>query len=368
VKRLKRAAQNLAWRAYTTGAAKLHDLTYLFWETTLACNLGCRHCGSSCAPNSALPGELSTQEVKDAFSSLAEDSDAKRIAVAVTGGEPLLRADVFEVAAHFAGLGFRWGMVTNGTLITDRVVQLCRASGMGSVALSIDGLKDDHEFLRGKGSFNPAVAGFGKLKRGGFLEVAEIVSCPTPRMIPHLDAVYRQMQELGADQWRIIPLAPIGRAKHDPTLLLSGPELRELLEFIKDKRAEKNPAMKITLDEEGFLGQEYEREVRDMPYFCFAGIHAASILADGTVSACPSVSREFVQGSIRERRFSEIWENEFAVYRDRRWMKTGECESCASFADCRGNSMHLWDSPAACGPNRCHLRLLETPTARTGEE
>jgi radical SAM protein with 4Fe4S-binding SPASM domain len=65
-----------------------------------------------------------------------------------------------------------------------------------------------------------------------------------------------------------------------------------------------------------------------------------------------------VQGNIRERRFSDIWENEFQAFRDRRWMGQGDCHGCKSFADCKGNSFHLWDGPDACGPNACHLKLL----------
>lgn len=358
MKNLIRKAQDVAWRGYTAGAAKLHELTYLFWETTLACNLACRHCGSDCAPAAALSDELSTDEVKAVFDTIAQDYDAKKITVAVTGGEPLLRADVFEVAAHMARLGFRWGMVTNGTLMTDKAVELCRRAGMGSVAVSIDGLERHHEYLRGKGSFAPAIAGLERLRDADFLQITEVVSCPTSDVIRDLDEVYNFMASLGIDQWRILPLAPIGRAKTKPGLLLSGSELRYLLDFIKAKRADKSAPLVMTLDEEGFLGQEFEREVREMPYFCFAGIHAASILADGAVSACPSVNRSFTQGNIRERRFSEIWEHEFGEFRDRRWMKRGECAECNSFADCKGNSMHLWDSREACGPNRCHLQVL----------
>lgn len=350
--------QRRFWRGYVRGAAQLHELTYLFWETTLACNLACRHCGSDCAPNTALPNELSTAEVKAVFDGIAKAYNPKRITVAVTGGEPLLRPDVFEVAAHFARLGFRWGMVTNGLLLTDRACELCQAAGMGSVSVSIDGLKEHHEYLRGPRTFAPAVEAVQRLKRAGFLQVLEVVSCPTGAVVRDIDKVYDFMCTLGLDGWRLLPLAPIGRVRKHPELLLSGAELRTLLNWLKAKRADKSAPLKVTLDEEGFLGDEYEREVREMPYFCFAGVHSASILANGDVSGCPSIDRRFVQGNVRQRSFAEIWEHEFKLYRDRRWMQRGPCSGCASFADCLGNSLHLWESPDATGPACCHLQLL----------
>jgi radical SAM protein with 4Fe4S-binding SPASM domain len=184
------------------------------------------------------------------------------------------------------------------------------------------------------------------------------IAAKVEALVAELDRAYEFMCSLQLDGWRLLPLAPIGRVKKHPELLLTGAQLRTLLDWLKAKRADKTAPLKVTLDEEGFLGDDYEREVRDMPYFCFAGVHAASILADGSVSACPSIDRSFVQGNIRQRRFSDIWEHEFKLYRDRSWMKQGKCAGCTSFADCLGNSMHLWDSPAGCGPALCHLALL----------
>lgn len=283
MKRLLKPIQQRMWRSYTAGAAKLHELTYLFWETTLRCNLSCRHCGSNCAPNSALPGELTTDEVKAAFDTIAEDFDTKKITVAVTGGEPLLRPDVFEVASHFAKQGMRWGMVTNGLLITDRVIELMKASGMGSIAISLDGPRQQHEYLRGRGTYALTVAAVERVRDAAFLDILEVLTCPTVRVLADLDPFYDFLAGLGIDQWRILPLIPIGRVKQHPKLQLDGAQWRELLDWIRDKRSDKRAPLKVTLDEEGFLGEPYEREVRELPYFCFAGIHAASILADGDV-------------------------------------------------------------------------------------
>ena len=354
---LIKSFQRHCWRAYTRGAARLHELTYLFWETTTACNLSCRHCGTSCGPQTALPNELSTSEIKAAFDTIIADFDPKKITVAVTGGEPLLRPDVFEVCAHFAQHKMRWGMVTNGTLMTDKAIDLAYKAGMGSVSVSLDGLKKHHEFLRGKRTFGPVVDAIRRLTDSGHFDIVEALSCPTRAMVADIDQVYEFMQTLNVHQWRLLPLAPIGRCKHHPELLLDSSSWLKLLKWIRAKRADKSAPLTVTLDEEGFLGEPFEREVRDLPYFCFAGIHAASILADGSVGPCPSVHRSFTQGNIRNRRFSEIWENEFKEFRDRRWTKQGECANCRHWPDCLGNSLHLWDDMEH-GPALCHLKLL----------
>lgn len=350
--------RRLLWRGYVSSAAKAHELRYLFWECTLRCNLSCAHCGSACAPDAALPGELTTEEIKAGLSSVAEDFPAGKVMLAVTGGEPLLRPDLFQVLAHAVQLGFAWGMVTNGTLLSDRAVELCQATRMGSVSVSLDGLKSHHERLRGPRTFDRTVAAIGRLKRAAFLQVLEVTTCPTPQLVSELDSVYEFMVSLGLDAWRIIPIAPIGRARENRKLLLTGADWRRLLEWISAKREDKSAPLPVTLDEEGFLGWGWECRVRDLACFCPAGVNIASILADGSVSACPSIPRSFIQGNIRERRFKDIWEGGFGLFRDRRWMQRGECAACKSFSDCRGNSLHLWDSPDAPGPACCHLKLL----------
>ena len=93
---------------------------------------------------------------------------------------------------------------------------------------------------------------------------------------------------------------------------------------------------------EGFLGK-YEGEVRDHFYSCNAGISVASILADGSISACPSIRSNFHQGNIYTDNFMEVWQNRFQRFRNREWMRKGECAGCDFFRYCEGNGMHLRD-------------------------
>ena len=107
-------------------------LRTLFWEATLRCNAGCAFCGSRCGATGG--PEASGEAVYRAFETVAEAYDPHRMMVNVTGGEPLLRKDLFDVMGMVHKLGFPWGMVTNGSLIDDEAIRSMRETGMPSVS------------------------------------------------------------------------------------------------------------------------------------------------------------------------------------------------------------------------------------------
>ncbi len=345
----------MLWEKYCRGQKDKHPLLCVFWETTLRCNLKCAHCGSSCGPEVPKKEELSTGEIKNVFKSIAEDYDPKRIMIAVTGGEPLLRRDVFDVMGYASGLGFSWGLVTNGTLIDERIVHEMKKAGMLTVSVSIDGTEDIHDEIRGKtGAFQEATQGTGMLTDSKHFKQIEIITCVSKKNIDKLDEIYELCKDLGVDGWRIFTVVRRGRAKEDDDFSLTPKEQVFVLDYIKEKRKEKE--LKVNFCDEGFLGLDYEGEVRDQFFYCWAGITVGSILYNGDVAACPIIPREHTkQGNIRERRFSEIWENEYQMFREREWKKNSYCGDCSLWDFCEGESMHLWDfdkgEPMCCNYN-----------------
>lgn len=109
------------------------------------------------------------------------------------------------------------------------------------------------------------------------------------------------------------------------------------------------------MDARAFLGN-FEGEVRSHFFSCQAGVTVGSVLCDGSISSCPSIRADYHQGSIYKDDFMEVWNNNFAPYRDREWMRTGECADCQYFRYCRGNGMHLRDSEGKL--ILCHLKRL----------
>ena len=111
-----------------------------------------------------------------------------------------------------------------------------------------------------------------------------------------------------------------------------------MLDFIRDER---KAGRHVSYSCEGFLG-DYEAEVRDHLYQCAAGLSVASILIDGSISACTSIRGKYYQGNIYKDHFWEVWENGFKPYRDRSWMReTAPCKDCKVWRYCEGNGMHL---------------------------
>ena len=139
----------------------------------------------------------------------------------------------------------------------------------------------------------------------------------------------------------LFTIIPIGRAADDPEMKLTDGQFVSLMEFIRAKRQEGGP-MNVTFSCEGYLGR-YEEKVRDVRYFCHAGINIASVLIDGRICACPNIDRDrFSQGSIYTDNFYEVWENRFEPFRKRDWARTGRCKDCKVWRDCLGNGMHNW--------------------------
>lgn len=316
------------------------DLTYLFWESTLKCNLHCTHCGSNCGGSSKL-NELSTEEIKSTFKTIIEDFETKRIFVTITGGEPLLRHDLFDVVDFLGKKHMRSSMVSNGVLLNKEKAERLVAGHMVSATISIDGLEHEHEAVRGKDTYRRTMNAL-QIARDADFRVVEAITCVRPDNLDQLETIEKEVREAGANAWRLITIDKMGRGDDAPGLWLDPPQIRHLLDFVADRRAHYLSArdFSVRFSCGGFLGVESEDGVRPEYGQCYAGLCVGSILADGDVSACPSLPRHWAQGNIRNRRFSDIWFNEFKDYRDLSWRKTGVCSDCSFFDTCLGGGLH----------------------------
>ncbi len=319
------------------------DLTYLFWESTLRCNLCCSHCGSSCEASSPVD-ELTTEQVVAILRTIAADFDASRIFVSITGGEPLLRQDLVEVVAEMTRLGMRSCIVSNGTLLSkDKARQLYDA-GMRTASVSIDGDRHEHEQVRGKGSYDKALAGIRTAREAGFIDV-EAITCARPANLSSFAQIERVVRQAGANLWRIITIDTMGRLAggQDRSLWLDPAQIRRTLGFVERRRIELERAgddFGLQFSCGGFLGVRRDAAVRPAASQCYAGLCVGSILCDGQVSACPSLPRNWAQGSALEQRFSKIWQERFVEHRTTQWRKTGPCDGCDWFSICLGGGVH----------------------------
>lgn len=322
---------------YKKNERKIHQLTYIFWECTLRCNLSCRHCGSDCLKDATVK-DMPVTDFLRALDEVKSMVNPNKTIVVFTGGEALVRKDIEIAGAELYQRGFPWGIVTNGMLLNEQRLASLMNAGMRSITVSLDGLKDSHNWLRGNhNSFARATEAIKLLKEIPDLRY-DVVTCVNRRNFSELSEIRDLVIDLGVKEWRIFTIFPIGRAKEYPDLYLQPKELKELFEFMKATR--KDGKIKLNYGCEGFLGS-YENEVRDNFFYCAAGINVASVLADGLISACPSLRENFIQGNIYTDNFAEVWNRRFEKYRDRSWTKTGECADCEFYTYCEGNGLHL---------------------------
>ena len=352
---LRRRLALEAARLQQDNLERLHPLRQLFWECTLRCNLRCRHCGSDCRVEAVkdMPRE-DFMRVLDSIK--AHGMDPHKVFVILSGGEPLMRPDLEECGAEIHAKGFPWGIVTNALALTPRRFDALVRGGLASMAISLDGLEDDHDWMRGHaGSFRMVDQAIAMLEATPHV-VYDLVTCVNRRNYAHLPQIRDYLLSRGVRRWRIFTVFPVGRAAHDPQMRLSGEEFRGVFDFIRQTRAEGR--IRVDYGCEGFLGN-YEGEVRNHLYTCQAGLTVGSVRVDGTVSGCTSIRARFDQGNIYEDDFVDIWEQRFQPFRDRRWARRDECRDCRYFRYCRGGGMHLHDDDGRL--LLCHLhRLQET--------
>ncbi len=384
----------LLHRAFRANETAVHELNYLFWECTTRCNLHCRHCGSDCFAASQ-DIDMPLEDFLRAFDTIPVKDRANPFTVVLTGGEPLLRPDLPEIGRALRSRGVSWSIVSNGWFYDEQMHRKLTAAGLGALTISLDGLQASHDWMRGRpGSFERALRGVSIAAQDPRINF-DVVTCVNRRNLAELDALHDLLAGLGVRQWRIFTIIPIGRAADDPQMQLTDEEFVRLMDFIAAKRnpvpgnapggaesasadrpapgllrsesrkgvygrkglqgAAEPPSMKVTFSCEGYLGR-YENQVRDVPYFCHAGINIASVLIDGRINACPNIDRDaFSQGNIYEDNFFDVWEHRFQPFRDRTWTKKNQCADCKVWRDCLGNGMHNWHGDCTKVLN-CHYR------------
>ncbi|MBQ7623629.1 MAG: TIGR04133 family radical SAM/SPASM protein [Bacteroidales bacterium] len=325
--------------SFIESEARSHPLSQLFWECTLRCNLRCRHCGSDCRVSDVHP-DMPFEDFEKVLLRIRERYDPHKILVILSGGEPLVRDDLADCGRRIYRLGYPWGLVTNGRLLSEeRMHELLRA-GMRSATVSLDGPEEEHDWMRGSaGSFihaSEAIARLAALEDFGF----DVVSCINRRNFPKLGKLKEYLISLGVKRWRLFTVFPAGRALKDPEMQLAPGQFRELLDFIAATR--KEGRIRASYSCEGFLGA-YEGKVRDHLYSCQAGLSIASVRIDGAISGCNSIRARYDQGNIYTDDFLDVWENRFEPFRRRSAFRIGECESCKYWKWCLGGPMHLRD-------------------------
>ncbi len=313
-----------------TQASGAPTLRMVAWELTRNCNLNCIHCRAraSCGP---FEGELTTAECRNVLDSIASFSAPTII---LTGGEPLLREDIFEIIEYGRQKSLRMVIAVNGTLVDEPVAERLRDAGIMRVSMSLDGNDaESHDNFRGvSGSFESVLRASKILNKVGL--PFQINTTVTRLNVDHLGEIYGLVKSLGAVAWHVFLLVPVGRGEGLKGEELNARMYEDVLEWLYSVETKNELEMKVT------CAPHYYRIVKeqgDTPKSagCLAGKSFLFISHKGIAQPCGYL--EMASGDVRKEGVQKVWEGSavFNAIRDLRGYK-GKCGACKYLKICGG--------------------------------
>lgn len=334
-------------------AAGIHPahLRLVAWEVTRSCNLACVHCRAS-SLNRAYHNELSARECLDFLDEI--ETFASPIII-LTGGEPLLRPDIFEIAAYGSQKGFRMTMAVNGTLLTPDIVQKMLDARIQRISVSIDGATGaSHDaFRQVEGAFDRAVRGLTDARQAN-LEF-QINTTITQQNLHELQAIQELAIRLGAVAHHIFLLVPMGRGKDLSEQSIDAEQYEQVLHWFYEQKDRTPLQLKATCAPHYYriLRQRAKSEGREVSFQtfgldavtrgCLGGVGFAFVSHVGQVQPCGYL--ELDCGNIRKQRFRDIWEKS-PIFQDLRDYKNyqGKCGRCQYVGVCGGCRARAYES------------------------
>lgn len=319
---------------------------WIAWEITRRCNLQCVHCRSSSQMEVQGHPDFSFEEAKRILNDIHSYADPVMV---LSGGEPLLRNDVFDIAAYGTELGMRMCLATNGTLITKQTCQEIIQSGIKMVSLSLDGATAEvHDNFRNQpGAFAGTMRAIELLNSHGidFL----INSSFTKRNKEQAPQIYELVKSLGATAWYLFMIVPTGRGEEIMSELIPEHEYEDILNWHYDMETEETDLLvrptcapqyyRIVLQRSKEEGTRFKRRSLKFSTGGSKGCLAAQLIClidvDGNIQPCSYFPLS--GGNIKEQSFKEIWETSplFNDMRDFSRYK-GTCGRCEYINVCGG--------------------------------
>ena len=288
------------------GAGNKHLPHLIAWEVTRSCMLACKHCRAAARPE-PYSGELSTQECFSLLDNIA--SFAKPIII-LTGGEPMLREDIYEIAAHGTSLGLPVVMAPCGMLVDDEAIGKMKDAGIRSISISIDGAtSESHDAFRVvPGAFDGAMKGIEAARRGALS--FQINTTVTQHNLEELKAIMKLSIDLGATIFNPFLLVPTGRGKDLADQELSPQQYEQALHWLADQQADGQIPIRVT------CAPHYQRILRQKGVNtgprqvkgCMGGQGFAFISHLGKVQICGFLENEAGDVRAEDLNFQKIWE------------------------------------------------------------
>lgn len=322
----------------------------IFWETTAGCNLKCIHCRRITVADQLTPQDLSTEE---AFRLIDGIAAAGKPVFVLSGGEPLFRRDILQIAEYATEAGLPVALATNGTLVNDSNAYRIKDSGVKRVSISFDGVDAaTHDAFRSlPGSFDAAIRGFKALRNVGL--PVQINTTVAKHNEAQLEGILKLAKDLDAVALHLFLLVPVGcGVEIAEDQMISAQEYERVLNWLYDvEQSEPNLQLKATCAPHYFrvmrqrraaenrngmkrdLPASHDRQVHGHPHMhaatkgCLAGTGVCFISHRGEVFPCGYLPVE--AGNVRREAFADIWENSplFAEMRNPELLG-GKCGIC----------------------------------------
>ncbi len=324
---------------------------WIAWEITRRCNLKCVHCRSSSELEVNEHPDFSLEEAERTLDDIASYASP---VVVLSGGEPLLRKDVFDIAKYGAGKGLRMCLATNGTLVTPDICKKIKEVDIKMVSLSLDGARaETHDNFRNeKGAFDGTMNAISLFKK---YDIPFLINSSfTVRNRDEIPEIYKLVKTLGATAWYMFMIVPTGRGEDIMDELIPENVYDEILEWHYEIEKEENELLmrptcaphyyRIVMQKAKEEGGSFKR--RNLKFStggskgCLAGQLICLIDVDGEVLPCSYFPKS--AGNVREKTFKDIWENSelFLKLRDFKGYKDncGQCEYVNVCGGCRARS------------------------------
>ncbi len=324
---------------------------WIAWEITRRCNLKCVHCRSSSVLEAGDHPDFSFEQAKAILDDIASYASP---VVVLSGGEPLLRPDVFDIARYGTDKGLRICMATNGTLVTDAACYNIKKAGIRMVSLSLDGARaETHDNFRNQiGAFAGTMNAIRLFKEHGIPFL--INSSFTVRNKDEIPEIYRLVKELGATAWYMFMIVPTGRGEDIVEELIPEKLYDEILEWHYQVEKEETELLmrptcaphyyRIVRQKAKEEGDSFKR--RNLQFStggskgCLAGQLICLIDVEGEIQPCSYFPKS--AGNIFTTSFKDIWEKSelFLQLRDFKGYKDncGQCEYLNVCGGCRARS------------------------------
>lgn len=309
------------------------------WEITMGCNMRCKHCGSSC--ENSLPDELDTEEAVK----LCEDLGKMGFQwITLSGGEPTTRKDWDVIAKALNDNGVIPNVITNGWLLSEEIVERAEKAGVNTMAISLDGLKPTHDYIRKEGSYDRIMKAF-ELFRGSKVNLSVITTINNVN-IKQLSELKEILIEKGVQGWQLQIGLPMGNMIQNANLIAEPKHIDEIIEFAFQSNREGRIDVQLA-DCIGYFNKK-EIEARNISngtedYYwqgCGAGKYSMGILHNGDILGCTSVrDRSFIEGNVKITPIFDIWNNPESFNWNRNMTKdklSGLCKKCSFGNRCLG--------------------------------